>query len=116
EQAAAITEVTAERIRDELVRLLVVPGRAKGVRLLHASGLLQAVLPEVAATAGVPQPPEFHPEGDVFTHTVLALEHLRNPSPVLAMATLLHDIRKPPTLCVRPDSLQFTRRGGRGEG
>ena len=106
EQAAAITEVSAERIRDELVRLLVVPGRAKGVRLLHASGLLQAVLPEVAATAGVPQPPEFHPEGDVFTHTVLALEHLRNPSPVLAMATLLHDIGKPPTLSVS-DRIRF---------
>ena len=104
--AASINEISAERIRDELVRLLVVPGRAKGVRLLHASGLLQAVLPEVAATAGVPQPPEFHPEGDVFTHTVLALEHLRNPSPVLAMATLLHDIGKPPTLSVS-DRIRF---------
>jgi putative nucleotidyltransferase with HDIG domain len=106
EQADSITEVSAERIRDELLRLLTAPGRGRGVRLLHASGLLQVILPEVAAMAGVPQPPEFHPEGDVFTHTVLALEHLRDPSPVLAMATLLHDIGKPPTLSVS-DRIRF---------
>ena len=106
EQASAITEVSAERIRDELLRLLIAPGRGRGVRLLHASGLLQVILPEVAAMAGVPQPPEFHPEGDVFIHTVLALEHLRDPSPVLAIATLLHDIGKPPTLSVS-DRIRF---------
>src|SRR3989442_3766970 len=106
EQASAIPEVSAERIRDEMQRLLTAPGRGRGVRLLHASGLLQVILPEVAATAGVPQPPEFHPEGDVFIHTVLALEHLRDPSPVLAMATLLHDIGKPPTFS-QSDRIRF---------
>lgn len=105
-QAASIAEVSAERIRDELLRLLVATGRGQGVRLLRTSGLLQAILPEVAATDGVPQPPEFHPEGDVFTHTVLALERLQNPSPVLAIATLLHDIGKPVTLSVS-DRIRF---------
>ncbi len=105
-QAPSSAEVSAERTRDELLRLLTDPGRGRGVRLLHASGLLQVILPEVAAMSGVPQPPEFHPEGDVFTHTVLALEQLRDPSPILAMATLLHDIGKPPTLSVS-DRIRF---------
>jgi len=95
--APMITSVSAERIRDELMRLLVSPGRGEGLRRLEASGLLAAILPEVAAMVGVEQPPEFHPEGDVFVHTVLALEHLRDPHPVLALATLLHDVGKPPT-------------------
>lgn len=104
--APRITDVSAERLRDELLRLLVAPGRATGVRLLESTGLLKAVLPEVAAMTGVPQPPEFHPEGDVLTHTALALEHLRAPSPVLAMATLLHDVGKPATLTVS-DRIRF---------
>lgn len=104
--AAAITQVSAERLRDELLRLLVAPGRARGVRLLQESGLLAPLLPEVAATVGVPQPPEYHPEGDVFTHTVLTLHHLEEPTPVLALAALLHDVGKPPTL-ERADRLRF---------
>lgn len=105
-QAPAITEVSAERIRDELFRLLTSPGRGRAVRLVYDTGLLHAILPEVAATAGVPQPPEYHPEGDVFTHTVLALERLHRPSPILAMATLLHDIGKPPTFS-QSDRIRF---------
>jgi poly(A) polymerase len=104
--APAITQVSAERLRDELLRLLVAPGRARGVRLLQESGLLAPLLPEVAATVGVPQPPEYHPEGDVFTHTVLTLHHLEEPTPVLALAALLHDVGKPPTL-ERADRLRF---------
>ncbi len=104
--APAIAAVSAERVRDELLRLLTCPGRGRGLRALHASGLLRIILPEVAATAGVPQPPEFHPEGDVFTHTVMTVEHLRDPSPALAMAALLHDIGKPPTLS-RTDRIRF---------
>jgi poly(A) polymerase len=104
--AAAIGEISAERIRDELLRLLTSADRGRGVQLLHDSGLLQIILPEVAATVGVPQPPEFHPEGDVFIHTVLAMERLRDPSAVLALATLLHDIGKPPTLS-RSDRIRF---------
>ncbi|HEV8354750.1 MAG TPA: CCA tRNA nucleotidyltransferase [bacterium] len=106
-QAPALARVSAERIRDELLRLLTSPGRARGLGLLDTSGLLEVVLPEVAAMHGVEQPPEFHPEGDVFTHTVLALEHLRDPSPELAMATLLHDVGKPPTFERAPDRIRF---------
>lgn len=105
-QAPAIAAVSAERVRDELFRLLVSPGRGAGLRRLRASGLLAVVLPEVEATAGVEQPPEFHPEGDVFAHTVLAVERLRDPSPVLALAALLHDIGKPLTQ-TRTDRIRF---------
>jgi len=104
--AAAITGVSAERIRDELMRLLVSAGRGEGVRRLQESGLLAAVLPEVEAMVGVEQPVEFHPEGDVFVHTVLALERLRGPHPLLALATLLHDVGKPLTQ-TRTDRIRF---------
>ncbi|HET6780857.1 MAG TPA: CCA tRNA nucleotidyltransferase [bacterium] len=104
--APSVERVSAERIRDELLRLLVAPGRSNGVRLLDESGLLRIILPEVTATKGVEQPPEFHPEGDVFTHTLLALKYLRNPSPELALATLLHDVGKPPTM-TRVDRIRF---------
>lgn len=104
--ARSVERISPERIRDELFRLLVAPGRSKGVRLLDESGLLNVILPEVTAVKGVEQPPEFHPEGDVFTHTVLALGHLRNPSPELALATLLHDVGKPPTM-TRTDRIRF---------
>ena len=106
--APAIREVSAERIRAELLRLLTAPGRAQGLETLRASGVLPQVLPEVAAMEGIPQPPEFHPEGDVFTHTRLALAHLRDPSPVLALAVLLHDVGKPPTF-ERADRIRFNR-------
>jgi poly(A) polymerase len=96
-QAQAIGSVSAERVRDELLRLLVAPGRGAALHRLQASGLLAVVLPEVEATVGVEQPVEFHPEGDVFVHTVLAVERLRDSSPILALATLLHDIGKPST-------------------
>ncbi len=95
--AARITQVSAERIRDELLRLLVSPGRAEGLEHLRSSELLAAILPEVAAMEGVRQPPVFHPEGDVFAHTRLALSHLHEPSAVLALGVLLHDVGKPPT-------------------
>ena len=95
--APAITRVSAERIRDELLRLLVSPGRVPGLERLQESSLLREILPEVAAMEGVEQPPEFHPEGDVLTHTRLALSHLQDPSPILALAVLLHDVGKPPT-------------------
>ncbi len=107
DQAGSILQVSAERIRDELLRLLVAPARGRGVELLDESGLLDAVLPEVSALRGVEQPPEFHPEGDVLTHTELALVQLRDPSAELALATLLHDIGKPPTFERAPDRIRF---------
>lgn len=95
--AHAITEVSAERIRDELVKLFTGPHAGRGLELMDETGLLKVILPEAEKMKGVAQPPEFHPEGDVYTHTKLVLEQLKEPTPVLAMAALLHDIGKPPT-------------------
>lgn len=92
-----ITSVSAERIRDELVRILTEGGARRGFELLEETGLLGEILPEVAAMKGVAQPPEFHPEGDVWTHTLLMLEAMRDPTPTLALGVLLHDVGKPPT-------------------
>jgi len=112
--ARELASVSVERIRDELVRMVTGPDPARGVALLHETGLLEVVLPEVAAEVGVPQPPEFHPEGDVFKHTVLALSYLGAPSVALAMATLLHDVGKPETL-ERADRIRFNRHDEVGE-
>ncbi len=103
---AKIRLISAERIRDELVRILTEGGARRGFELLDESGLLADILPEVAAMKGVPQPPEFHPEGDVWIHTLMMLEGLREPSPVLALAVLLHDVGKPPTFRVA-DRIRF---------
>jgi len=97
-QAGALAAISAERIRDELVRILVEsvhPGQA--LELLDEVGLLQVVLPEVAAMKGQKQPPQFHPEGDVFEHTVLMLNLTEERSAQLAFAALLHDVGKPLT-------------------
>jgi poly(A) polymerase len=97
---AAILRVSAERVRDELVRILTEGGARRGFELLDAAGLLADLLPEVAAMKGVAQPPEFHPEGDVWVHTLLLLEKLDHPTPTLALGALLHDVGKPPTFRV----------------
>ncbi|HYK88770.1 MAG TPA: CCA tRNA nucleotidyltransferase, partial [Acidobacteriota bacterium] len=78
--AREILQVSWERVRDELIKILTGPAPDRGLELLHESGLLAHILPEVEAMRGVEQPPEFHPEGDVFVHTKLALALLRNPS------------------------------------
>jgi putative nucleotidyltransferase with HDIG domain len=113
-RAADVGTVSAERIRDELVRMLTGPDAGRALALLRDTGLLAAVLPEVAAGIGVPQPPNFHPEGDVFEHTRRAVAALRRPSPALAMATLLHDTGKPETLEHAPDRIRFNRHDERG--
>ncbi len=95
-----IHRVAAERVRDELGRILTEGGARRGFELLDRSGLLAEVLPEVAAMKGVAQPPEFHPEGDVWTHTLLMLEMLGGPTLTLAWGVLLHDVGKPPTFRV----------------
>lgn len=104
--AAQITQVSPERIRDELVKLFTGPHAGRGLELLDESGLLEVVLPEVAKMKGVAQPPQFHPEGDVFIHTRMVLEGLQGPSSVLAMGALLHDVGKPPTFRVA-DRIRF---------
>ena len=93
-----IGEISAERIRDEISRILTEGAARRGFELLDETGLLSTILPEVGAMKGVPQPPEFHPEGDVWTHTLLMLEQLENPSVPLALGVLLHDVGKPATI------------------
>ena len=96
-QSAGIAQVAVERVRDELIRILTEGGARQGLELLETTGLLAHLLPEVRAMQGVAQPPEFHPEGDVWTHTLLMVEMMREPSPTLALGVLLHDVGKPPT-------------------
>ena len=98
--AREVTRVSAERIRDELIKLFTGPHPARGLELLDESGLLSVLMPEVDRMKGVAQPPEFHPEGDVYLHTKLLLRHLKTPSSVLAFGGLLHDVGKPPTFKV----------------
>ena len=108
EMAPEIHVVSAERIRDELVKIITRPGAGRGLELLTETGLLKEVLPEVDAMRGVEQPAQFHPEGDVFTHVKLMLDHLpANPDVVLALAVLLHDVGKPPTFQRAPDRIRF---------
>ncbi|MBI4040263.1 MAG: CCA tRNA nucleotidyltransferase [Deltaproteobacteria bacterium] len=99
--APKIHEVSVERIRDELIKILTEGPAHQGLKLLSEVGLLKEILPEAEAMKGVAQPPEFHPEGDVWIHTLLALSHLNHPNPELAMGTLLHDIGKPPTFSIQ---------------
>ena len=101
-----IVEISAERIRDELNRILTEGGASRGLRLLDETGLLNVLLPEVKAMQGVEQPPEFHPEGDVWTHTLLMLDGLEKPSVTLAWGVLLHDVAKPPTFTLT-DRIRF---------
>lgn len=98
EQAGSIAQVSAERVRDELTKILTEGGARRGFELLDESGLLREILPEVTRMKGVEQPPQYHPEGDVWTHTLMLLDHLpKAASPTLAWGMLLHDIGKPAT-------------------
>lgn len=98
QNAPAITEISAERIREELVRIFMSPHRVRGWDLLDASGLMRVVLPELETLKGCEQPPQFHPEGDVFRHTRIMLELLpETVSLPLVFSVLFHDIGKPPT-------------------
>ncbi len=99
--APEIRSVSAERVRDELSRILTEGQPRRGFELLDETGLLREILPEVKALQGVAQPPEFHPEGDVWTHTMMMLEGLDSPTSALALGVLLHDVGKPPTFTVR---------------
>ncbi len=104
--APQVTQVSAERLRDELMRMLTEGAARRAWELLEECALLAVLLPEVARTKGVAQPPQFHPEGDVWIHTRLMLEGLPAAcSPTLAWAVLLHDVGKPPTFAP-PDGPQ----------
>jgi poly(A) polymerase len=106
--APQIHQVSRERVRDELTRMLTEGHARRAFELLDETSLLREVLPEIAAMKGVEQPPEFHPEGDVFVHTLLMLEKLPQPCPaVLAWGVLLHDVGKPPTFRRAPDRIRF---------
>lgn len=96
--AALLGQVSAERIREEFIRTLLAPARARGFDLLTESGLMKHIVPEVYDLIGCEQPPQWHPEGDVYQHTKIMLDMLAgNPSEELALAVVLHDIGKPAT-------------------
>lgn len=109
--APDIKQVSSERIRDEILKIITQNNPGQGIMMLSESGLLKHILPDVEIMRGVEQPPEFHPEGDVFVHTCLVLEKLFENqegivSPELAMGALLHDVGKPPTFSVS-DRIRF---------
>ncbi|MCZ2148515.1 MAG: CCA tRNA nucleotidyltransferase [Bryobacterales bacterium] len=97
---ALLDTVSRERVREELIRMLTEGGARRGLELLDGCGLLERLLPEVKAFQGVAQPPEYHPEGDVWVHVMLMLELMGKATPTLAFGVLLHDVGKPPTFRV----------------
>ena len=106
--ARLIHQVSCERVRDELTKMLTEGHARRAFLLLDASNLLHEVLPEISGMKAVEQPPQFHPEGDVFVHTLLLLQNLPHPCPAtLAWGALLHDVGKPPTFRVAPDRIRF---------
>ncbi len=99
--ASQIHQVSRERVREELTKMLTEGHARRAFVLLDESGLLREILPEISRMKGVEQPPQFHPEGDVFVHTLLLLDKLPQPCPpTLAWGALLHDVGKPPTFRV----------------
>lgn len=112
--APTVTQISWERIGDELTRILTEGGARRGFELLDESGLLKVLLPEIEAMKGTQQSPDFHPEGDVFAHTMLLLSHLHAPSETLAYGCLLHDVAKP--VCIRQDAERITFYGHTDKG
>jgi poly(A) polymerase len=107
--ASGIAQVSRERVRDELTRMLTEGHASRAFELLDRTGLLKQVLPEIDRLHGVEQPPEYHPEGDVWIHTLLLLDKLPpDASPTLAWGALLHDVGKPATFTHNPpDRIRF---------
>lgn len=110
--ADLLGRISPERIRDEFSKILTAPRRAHGLQLLVDSGLIDSIIPEVRAMIGCEQPPEWHPEGDVFTHTRIMLDMLAPDAPLeLCLAVLLHDIAKPPCQTYDPEADRFRFNG-----
>ncbi len=106
--APEIEQVSRERVREELTRMLTEGAARRAFELLEQTGLLAEVLPEVARMRGVKQPPQYHPEGDVWIHTLMLLEQLPAGVPAtLAWGALLHDVGKPATFRIAPDRIRF---------
>jgi poly(A) polymerase len=105
--APDIQQVSMERIRDEISRILTEGGARRGFELLDETGLLKVLLPEIKTLQGIEQSPQHHPEGDVWTHTLIMLSKLENPELTLALGTLLHDVGKPATFQRAPDRIRF---------
>ena len=106
--AANVNGVSRERVRNELTKMLIEGRARRAFELLDETGLLKEVLPEIARMKGVEQPPQFHPEGDVWIHTLMLLEQLEpDCSETLAWGALLHDVGKPPTFRRAPDRIRF---------
>lgn len=103
QSAEKLLLLSAERVRDELEKMLLGPHPSQAFRLMLELGILRVILPEAAAMDGVEQPPEFHPEGDVFTHTMIMLDRMCHPTRELAWSVLLHDVGKPSTAAPGPD-------------
>jgi len=108
--APTLVDIAAERIGDEIVKILTEGSARRGFELLRETGLLDVVLPEIAIMSGVEQPPEHHPEGDVWAHTLLLLQQLpAGVSETLALGALLHDVAKPQTAARREGRITFWR-------
>ena len=114
QSAATVTQISWERIGDEVTRILTEGGARRGFELLDESGLLAVLLPEVVAMKTTAQSPDYHPEGDVFAHTLLLLSHLDAPSETLAYGCLLHDVAKP--VCLRQEAHRITFYGHTEQG
>src|SRR6185437_14231738 len=108
ELAPQIQQVSRERVRDEILKMLTEGRARRAFELLDETNLLEQVLPEIKRMQGVEQPPQFHPEGDVWVHTLMLLEGLpAGCSRALALGVLLHDVGKPPTFRRAPDRIRF---------
>src|SRR5690349_3311158 len=108
ELAPQIHQVSHERVRDEILKMLTEGRARRAFELLDQTNLLEQVLPEIKKMQGVEQPPQYHPEGDVWVHTLILLEGLpAGCSKTLALGALLHDVGKPPTFRVAPDRIRF---------
>ena len=113
--APRVTQLAAERVRDELLAILTGPAPRRGMELLQASGLLASVLPEVEAMRGCTQSPDHHPEGDVWEHTLRMLDAMQAPDDALALGVLLHDVAKPVTRSVDDGRIHFYGHAERGQ-